>query len=228
MNGLPSIPSTKDLGRAYDSLALGQPVSERDFTLWTQWCRFDPRLAEILMNHLANRWKQMDWSALRDQLLKHPWPQAFGVLTEAILASDLLARAERKIFRGWSATVLTGVARAPHEQFFFGLRKVAGSEMLKDVVDSSRIYSKWGYFGRDLLVNKTSRFDHRTVVPPEIRRRLLCELMEKQSRITVSDYRTVLDQRVSRRQAELDLAREKRLMPVGNTRGRFYRVRSGR
>lgn len=229
MTGLEKVPSTDDVRKVYDIL-LAEKISgsidlpEEMLALWTQWSRFDPRLAEILVEFFALNWEKIAPIALRKRLLLLPWPQAFGVLAENVTASGILSPDDRRTFQRWASTILSDTPPARFEQFFLGLRKIAGGEMLKDVLGSSKTYLKWGYFGRDLLVNKASHLPSRTLLSPETRRRLLHELMEGRERITVGDYQLALDYRVSRRQAEIDLSREKRLSPVGNTRGRFYRV----
>lgn len=226
MRGLEKIPTTEDLQEAYEALITEKTaILPEKIALWTQWCRFDPRLAEILVEFLIQHWEQLPLIVLRKHLLAQPWPQAFGVLAENAIASGSIPSEYRRTFRKWTATILTDVPPAPFEQFFIGLRKIAGREMMKDVFETSQTYLKWGYFGRDLLVNKASRAKPHTLVSSENRRRLLHELMQGRSRITVKDYQTALEHRVSKRQAELDLSREKRLRPFGNTRGRFYRVK---
>ncbi len=230
MKGLEKIPATKNLADAYDTLlgdkvGTGSGIPELKIALWTQWSRFDPRLAEILVEFISRRWEAIPPLPLRKALLDSPWPSAFGVIFENTLSAGLIPPGQRRVFRHWGAVVLSGVAPASNEQFFFGIRKVGGSEMMKDVVESSKSYLKWGYFGRELLLNKAAPSESRTELPATARERFLRELISGRNRITVNDYREALDHRVSRRQAELDLARSKDLIPVGNTRGRFYRVR---
>lgn len=234
MKGLERIPSTDELQKAYDQLAKAQSRTEitvKQWSEWSQWCRFDPRLAEQLVVGLAESWTRLHPASLRDQLVREPWPQVAGVLFETALASAIIRREERKIFRSWAATVMANVPIAPWEQFFIGLRKVGGRQMALDAATPLLVYQKWGYLGRDLLVNKArSRMSERnvTLLSPKVRRIMRDELLSRRDRITVAEYRAALGERISARVAELDLANDDRLSPCGNTRGRFYRVRAKR
>jgi hypothetical protein len=226
MKGLEKIPSVDDLRAAYDRMTVAPTAPE--VVLWAQWARFDPRLAEQLVLLFAHNWKSWNACTLHEELQNVPWPAAFGVLAEQALAVRLIPSKDRAIFRKWCDLVLTGVLPASGEQFFIGLRKVGGKQMRLDAEFPLQAYRKWGYLGRDLLLNKASgqaAILNRTLVPATVRKHGLGRLMEERKRLTVEDYRKALDYRVSRRQAELDLTREKRLTPVGQTRGRFYRVK---
>jgi len=226
MKGLERIPSIQDLAKAYDHLLEGKVESDT-IALWSQWSRFDPRLAEILVAYIARHWKTFDLFELRSALLKRPWPQAFGVLVENAIAARLISRREVSLFRRWANTILSGVEPASGELFFFGTRKIGGSAMALDASASSKTYSRWGYLGRDLLVNKadTSILPSQgsTTLSRSTRERLRDDLARKLERFTVHDYQAALEYRVSRRQAELDLARDPKIRAVGNTRARFYR-----
>jgi hypothetical protein len=229
MRGLIEAPTFASLERAYAALQSSTAISAEELGLWSQWSRFDPRLAELFVAFLAARWKTADWVSLRGVLETQPWPTAFGVLAENALAGNLLPRSERSMFRRWNATILTGLARGRNELFFFGTRKIGGREMFRDAAESAVTYLRWGYLGRDLLVSKANprAFASRgkTLVPAPARKRLLDELARTRTRFTIGDYQSALDYGVSRRQAELDLARHPGIVGVGNTRARFYRRR---
>lgn len=226
MKGLLQIPSLEDLARAYDGLR-GDQLTLSELALWSQWSRFDPRLAEILVSYLARNWKKLDLFALRTELLAQPWPSAFGVLVENAVASRLVQTTEVGVFRAWAATLLSGVSPACDELFFFGTRKLGSAAMVRDAAESSITYRRWGYLGRDLLVNKANPSAFKsigsTLLPASVRERLRHELARSRARFTIHDYQTTLDFRVSRRQAELDLARDPEILAVGRTRARFYR-----
>ena len=177
---------------------------------------------------MATNWKNLNPISLREHLLEQPWPQAFGVLAEQAADMDLIPPGDRILFKNWLQTTLSGISAAPGEQFFIGLRKFAGKQMLADAEYPLRSYVRWGYLGRDLLVNKaqmTAKQRNRTIVSAAVRKKILNELMKIRKRLTVQDYRDALENQVSRRQAEIDLSEEKRLIPHGQTRGRFYRVK---
>ena len=95
--------------------------------------------------------------------------------------------------------------------------------MLKDVEDSLKIYKKWGYFSRDLMINKSLKVSA-TVLSTQVRHRLLTQLLKSRKSITVNDYLRFLENKVSRKQAERDLKKSLKLKAKGFTRGRVYLV----
>ncbi len=233
MLGLKVIPSTDKLIEAYNTLTSRGPLAA-ELAEWTQWSRFDPRLAEILVQSISKHWKSFDLFGIRAELLPQPWPAALGVLLENILAAKILPARDVDVFRHWAAAAMAGVEPAPNELFFFGTRKIGSLAMFRDASEASKSYTKWGYLGRELLVNKADPRGKNgrgsTLLPPAVRRRLLAELAGSRERFTVDDYQAALEYRVSRRQAEIDLQRAPGIRSIGNTRARFYRrraVRSG-
>ena len=230
MKGLDKIPSTDELSLAYGKLQSRQPslISLAEIILWSQWSRFDPRLAEQLIVFISEKWKRWNPVFLHEELLKQPWPQAFGVLLEQALAAGFLSKESASLFKKWGDVVLSDISPANGEQFFIGLQKLGSKQMLRNAERPLRAYTAWGYFGCDLLVNKAQekiKLRNRTLVSAAVRKHVLSELLKTRKRLTVKDYCEALSYQVSRRQAEIDLAREKRLIPSGQTRGRFYRVR---
>jgi hypothetical protein len=116
---------------------------------------------------------------------------------------------------------MSGFAPAEGEQFFIGLRAFGGEAMRLDAERSLATYLRWGYLGREILVNKASQRERvRTLLPLDARRRILEGLIRKFTRLTVGDYLEAVGGGLSRRQAELDLRRCPRLLGRGRTRGR--------
>ena len=234
MKGLSSIPSEENFLEAYRQLQArpARRISEAELALWSQWCRFDPRLGEQLIELLGREWRTIHPMRLREEALRQPWPQALGVLLEQVLDAGWIPRPDRTLYRRWRDTVLAEIRPASGELFFIGTRKLAGKQMLLDAELSLRAYLKWGYLGRELLVNKAQAPESLqrtgTLLPPLARKRILSQLMRQHPRFSVEDYRRALGFQVSRRQAELDLAalvKARRLSTQGQTRGRIYRVR---
>lgn len=230
MKGLTRIPSHSELALAYADLQqLAKSHSAADLALWSQWSRFDPRLAEQLTACFGRCWKEINPVRFREELALQPWPTAPGPLLEQAL-EQWIAPNERSLFRRWMELALNGFRKAvkpgSQGQFFVGQRALAGKLMLEDAASPLRGYLRWGFLGRELLINKArATMTERTRLSKDARRRRLDELIGERSRITVGDYRQALQEMVSPRQAELDLARHPRLVAMGNTRARFYRVR---
>lgn len=224
MKGLRAIPQVGDLATAYEALqtkGTTQACPVSDLALWSQWARFDPRLAEQLVSHFVRHWRSLPPLEFREKLLEHPWASAAGVLLS--VAEIQVPRTVRALYRRWAQVVLEGFEGGHGEQFFIGLRAFGGNAMFQDALLATRPYRKRGYLGRESLVTKDLG-PERTLLSKAQRRAALDKLISERKRITVRDYRAALAGQVSVRSAELDLASHPRLRPVGNTRARTYRV----
>jgi hypothetical protein len=229
MRGLEKIPGTPDLEQAYAELQSARHLlpAVRLVEL-SQWSRLDARLAEQLVTHLVRFWKDLRVGELRSALGPAAWPAALGVLLAHARLHPDLERADRRAFAGMIEAVMAGLPLGDGGTFFIGTRAFAGQQQRQDAELSSKPYSAWGYLGRDLLLNKASR-SRRTLHSIEQRRRVLDGLVkrcESDGRpLTTQEYRAALGERISPRLAELDLRAHPRLVPRGQTRGRFFLVR---
>lgn len=230
MKGLTSIPSEKNLFTAYESLQNHAP-SMNQLALWTQWVRFDPRLGEIFCKYLNQHWKEISPLDFNKELHLQPWPQAIGPIIEH--TQLLLNRRERCFFSSWKRLVTANFSRnSTPELYFIGLRKFAGKAMREDAVLSHQAYSRWGYLGREVLVNKwkqvSNESEHgRTLLSADVRGQKLKELLKIRDSFTVNDYREFLGNAVSRRIAEMDLKKHPKIQSRGKTKGKIYfRVRN--
>ena len=227
MRGLIHIPSIDELEKAYGILQSKAAVAEVDYALYSQWTRFDPRLGEIWIARFARDWRNLRPAILRDALLELPWPSAFGVLIEQTLAYGNLSLPEKKILRSISRAVLASIPTALFEAFFIGLAPFASRSMREDAENPIASYSKWGYFGRDVMINKASQKlsageFHRTEIDADRRELILKTLLQEKNRITINDYLEALEWKVSRRVAQKDLKISPVLKARGKTRARFY------
>ncbi len=221
MKGLSRIPQSIDLQNSYESLLFSNAIfGESEIALWSQWSRFDPRLAEILTGWLARSWKSLSPLLLRQELIKRPWPAAFGVILDQ--ATHGIASEDKSVYSSWMNLVMVDIPLGLNEQFFIGIRSFGKGLMLRDVTHSTRSYLRWGYFGYEILLNKSKNLKNRTQMNSKMRKLLLDELILKQERITVNSYIEALDGNVSRRQAERDLKSHLKLNAIGNTKARFY------
>ena len=235
MQGLKRIPSDSQLAEAYDRLQAPQlrhqSVNVEEWALWSQWARLDPRLAEIWCARMSVEWTRIAPFSLGEALRSQPWPAAAGVLlsqTEGLIAGEL-----KKPFIAWCAVVLHGVEPSNGEAFFIGQRAFAGKLLREDARLSLTSYTRWGYFGRELLVNKAvSRARPRTLLPVarrhEVLEELILECERRGASLGVQDYLEALGPGVARRVAELDLQRSPRLRSRGIGRGKRYLPRPRR
>lgn len=157
MIGLKRIPQLQDLEEAYgllQSAARNQSViAPKKLALLSQWTRFDPRLGEQLVSHLGQSWRKLEPLNLNKELCRQPWPPAMGVILLKVLNYSI-TKSNRPLFKQWTSLVMQGIKPACNEQFFIGLRSLGGPLMLEDVLRSHKSYRRWGYFGREHLLNK--------------------------------------------------------------------------
>lgn len=233
-SGLSQLPQLADLEKAYHDFLLiqrpGSPLMESDqFALYSQWSRFDSRLGEICVSYLILNWKRLHPLDLRTAFLKQPWPAILGVFLE-FSQKWVQGKEDFQLFKKWMDTATTEIPKANWEQFFIGKRRIAGNAMLEDARFSTEEYRKWGYLSREILINKGGALNSKASVSglsysPATRVQILKELSRSQSRITVEMYRIAVGLSVSKRQAERDLLQSSILVPVGNTKGRYFAVR---
>ena len=228
MRGLAAIPGMDDLRGAYEQLqSTRTPIAPALLIRWTQWSRFDPRLAEQLVGHFVHHWKDLSLRSLREHLASAAWPAALGVLLSHGRFHPDLPRGERGAFSAWIGAVMSGFSRGDGGAFFVGTRAFGGRLLRLDAEQSIKPYLDWGYLGRDLLVNKPLLV-RRTTHTRETRRQVLEDFIEqcrKDGRaFTTSEYREALGGGVSPRQAEMDLRGHPRLRALGRTRARVFVV----
>lgn len=232
---LPPIPALADLERAYATLLQPTrlPVSAGELSVFSQWSRFDPRLAEIYVSFLAREWEKLNPIELRKSLLHQRWPSAAAVLLE--FAEKLITNSTSEdnttdLFRLWRRVVTEKLPKGNWEQFFIGLRKLGGQAMQEDARFAFSEYRKWGYLGRDILINKgggsSAKGKGKTTpthsLSPETRREILTSLCAAHPRITTQLYWNAIHQCISRRQAERDLESSPLLRTRGSTKGRYF------
>lgn len=219
MKGLVNIPSQKDLLSAYEKLQTGGTIPDlSEIALFSQYARFDPRLAELLAAACARSWQKILPTELNLEILKTPWPAALGVILEQARTHYQIP--EKPAFKHWAAIVMHGISPAKNEHFFIGLRSFAGNLLFQDVCMSLKSYRRWGFFGKEVLKNKAD-LGKGTWMAPALRQKILRDLLSSKRRLTVNDYLAALGGNVSRRQAERDLAASK-ARKWGRTRGRVY------
>ena len=231
MKGLRDIPTNNQLQTAYDHLqSPNKAVSEDRLALWSQWTRFDPRLGEILVNHVAQQWKQIHPARLNLELFSQPWPAVFGVILEQC---ELLFKSREKkqnshlnhLFSHWSRCTMTDIQPARNEQFFIGVNAFAGRQVQKLPLRSIKAYSKWGYLGDTILINKYQKDETLTLPSLPVRQATMDGLMISLKKFTVNDYINALGRSINRRQAQRDLSTNEKLIAKGSTRGRYYLAR---
>jgi hypothetical protein len=221
VKGLLFIPDHRQLEQAYNEF-LGKMLSCEQLSQYSQWSRFDPRLAEIWVKWVSENWTQLNPLELRKELNKQAWPSAAAVLIEFLVPNLADRTFSKSVFLKWKDILLIGTRNAHFEQFFIGNRSIGGTLMLRDAQHAAPQYLKWGYLARENLWNKKNAISPRNYEE----RMLACKsLFNKVDRITTDQYLELIQHTVSKRQAERDLAASPFLHPHRNTRGRFWTLK---
>lgn len=219
------IPSEQDLVHAYNEFQKGT-VSLDSFMLKFEWCRYDPRLGQLLIQYLNSHWRQWNPFDVAHHLQNSEWPGVFGVLCSHVGLT--LPLKVRKPFTAWQRCCLSQIrTKKEWSLFFIGINSFGGKLQKTEAFDSIPLYSQWGYFGKTPMVsiqtpNKRSLIN-RTLLSKDVRHQKLMALFKTKRRICISDYLEYLEFRVSIRTAELDLKHWAR--KSGNTKGARYTLK---
>jgi hypothetical protein len=226
--GLEKIPSQRSLATAYETLLhTGRSRPDlKKLACFTQWARFDPRLAEILATYFSQQWKSIHPLEFRAACLACPWPGSVGVLLEfsrRAIANQGSTEAAQ-LFNSWRTLVTHGMDKAQGEQYFIGLRQLGGSAMWEDALFASNEYREWGYLARENLLPK----EKGPSLSPATRLEILDALLSSTSRIRTQDYWNAIGRGISIRQAERDLLKNPHLRSSGETKGRYFTRKNSR
>lgn len=224
MRALKTVPSMKQRLEAYRDLQSAD-VGLALLVKYYPWTRFDPRLAEILTQNLAKSWSKLNSADLNQRLKQTQWPQALGVILEQ--TGYLVSRRDQQRFRTWKKIAMTDIKPANGEIFWIGLHKFAGKIVQELPQRSIRPYLKWGYYGSDILINKSSSKKlNQTLLDKSQRMKILRQFAGTVHFFTVGDYMRALSYSVHKRTAELDLKNCDFIMSYGNTKARRYKFKS--
>ncbi|MCY4512311.1 MAG: hypothetical protein OXB86_01320 [Bdellovibrionales bacterium] len=227
MKGLKKIPNQRQLSRAYKALQfVHQLIPTKNLVFWSQWTRLDPRLGEILIAYLAKFWQKHNPVEINYQLKQQVWPAVFGALLEQVpfYYSQHLKNKKwnKKIYLQWVKCVMTDISPANDELFFIGLYKPSGKLMQEECLHSIKPYRQWGYFSKELLINKVKPVKKTLISAPQ-RKTIIDELLKSQKIITVQDYLEKINFQIHRRQAQRDLKNHNKLQAYGHTKNKYYK-----
>ena len=226
MKGLKKIPSTRQLAKVYSILQdmKKEKVSEKQLALYSQWSRLDPRLGEIVVQHIAWCWKQYHPIKLNSAIGSQVWPAALGVLLNHVpiyFQQKEKNWKEFDLFKKWSGCVMDSVPPAKNELFFINLYLPNSKFLYREAFYSTKLYKQYGYLGKELLINK-AKPAHKTLIPAKQRKVILNELLKTKKTLTVKEYLRELGFQLHPKQAQRDLQNHPRLQAYGNTKNKVY------
>lgn len=222
MKGLEALPSMTDLLDAYNRLQSADELLPADqLALYSQWSRLDPRLAQIMVEHLARHWRQIRSGELWDELQKQPWPRAILVLLR--FAELAVPKSEEKKLRHIIQALDEDLPAIPPQLFFIFLQGPNRMVVDEEVRYRTLPYRLSGFIGSQSLLGRSRWPADKTFLAPNDRRRILTRLLRDHDQVTVADYMAACKHLVSRRQAQRDLMATARAS--GFTRNRIYRGR---
>lgn len=218
MKKIEKAPSIRDLTWAYNQYQSNN-ISLNLFLETFEWCRYDPRLGEILIQTLKDFWPQWNPLEISQKLKGHSWPQVWGVLGSHVFL--LLSPSDRSVFLSWLDCCFYQVSfNKEWSTFFIGVFKFGGKSLKNEAFDSIPLYLKWGYYGKTPMIPINPQSFKYTLIPKRQRLEKLKELFHIKKRIRLQDYREYLDFKISKRTAELDLKQWSK--KSGQTKGASY------
>ncbi len=227
MKGPTRIPNKKDLISYYNLLqTTNSPLNEKTLFQIIHDTRWDPRLHQQVIEHLAKHWKEISAIYLNREAQESFWPTTLALTLEILeyffKTTKQLDSKNFKLFKNWKKLCLTNISKAHEELYYIGLSTFAGTESKKDFYYSAKPFSKWGYLCRDLPLSKFKVESQISLYSAVSRRNILLSLFHHKKRITIKDYLEALEYSVSKRQAERDLSSFKLVRRQGKTKGCSY------
>lgn len=200
-----------------------ESVSILDVIEWSHRCRWEPRLAEILVQHIFKNWKTWNPLTVHETLKLQAMPQSFLVLSEHLYF--LLTGPQRKTFKLWLNCVSSGFEPVPYQAFYL-INKFAGSRLRSESEYNLKPFARWGFYCSYLMLNKENKLP-RTSITKTSRGLVLLDLIQEMKVFRVQDYIDRLNNKIHPRQAERDLKACPQIKAHGQTRNRTYRFEIG-
>jgi hypothetical protein len=219
MKGLAALPALEQLAAAYNDLQSRKTALPlADLALWSQWARLDPRLAQMLVQHLARFWRQFAWGEMLMHLQTQPWPRALLVLLR--FAQLAVAAGDRSHLKAIINIVDMSTPGISQQLFFIPLQRPPTVVIEEEVQFRTEPYVRSGYLGSQSLLSNTRWPSGTTALAKSARQQILTNLLAAGRPITVTEYRQACRNLVARRQAQRDLAQM--AQGKGFTRNRYY------
>lgn len=220
MKGLKALPSINDLLGAYNQLQSADELLPADqLALYSQWSRLDPRMAQIMVEHLILYWRQIRLGELQDELQKQPWPRAILVLL--YFANLAIPKPDQKRLHHIIEALEKNLPPIPPQLFFISLQGINRTIIDEETRYPTLPYRLSGFIGSQSLLGRSRWPKDKTVLGPKERRVILEQLLGDRDQVTVADYISACKNLVSRRQAQRDLSALAHA--TGFTRNRVYR-----
>lgn len=128
--------------------------SEKDIAYFIQIARLDPRLAEVITEHLRDYWWKYSPRKLNQKLKTQPWPHAIKPMLAQILEFCVADKETLSNFKKWYRAVVVRLPDAP-PQLYFNLNLPPRSPFLdRQVNESLESFTQFGYYSTSVLFNK--------------------------------------------------------------------------
>lgn len=195
-------------------------VSLLEVIEWSHWSRWEPRLAEVLVQHIFNTWKTWNPLEIHETLQLQVMPQSFLVLCEHL--NFLIPEPKKKIFKLWMNCLSSDFEPVPYQAFYL-INKFAGTRLRRESESNLKPFARWGFYCSYLMINKDNQHP-RTSMTKASRGLVLQDLIQEKKVFRVQDYIDRLNNKIHQRQAERDLKACPHIKAHGQTRNRTYRV----
>jgi hypothetical protein len=129
-------------------------LSEKDVAKALEQARFDPRLMEIMTEHLRDFWWALDPEDLNTACRKMKSPFVIKALTSLILEVCTMTREERAPFSQWVWLSTRGIKDPPPQFLFIGLTPVGSKTAFNQLAEALPSFFKHQLIAKDLPFNK--------------------------------------------------------------------------
>lgn len=196
----------------------GKEAEERLMALALLQCRFDPRLAAILVDYFQ---KPLTINPL---LFKQILRETAGLPILAALSEFVLASRPPPQVGEFFEFLTTGVKPVPTQLFYRGLYKIGGVKMREATEKPLQPFIKWGFLAADPPFLKEFKPSWRIhLFDRPTRLRILRELSLNRRHFSLKDYLGTIHFSVSRQQALKDLSFVKEIGQTGSGKGTRYK-----
>lgn len=133
-----------------------ESILVEDLALFSDLARYNARIAETTVYFiLSTAVKKINPIELNKIILKNKWPASFGVLCEqAIEINKIKLKISDESLSSWVSKAIEGVCQNKEKEIYFIGYFKPGSKTEKWEIDEAiACYTKWGFYGKDLLIN---------------------------------------------------------------------------
>lgn len=129
-------------------------LSEKDLVSIVQNGRVDPRLAEVVTEHIRDFWWKYDAKELNKKLRGEVWAASIKPMLNQIVEFCSADVETESKFKAWARQVVIGVPDSPPQLYFYLPLPPRSASQDREMLECIPSFSRAGYAAKDLLFNK--------------------------------------------------------------------------